>query len=204
MDDLLPKNSTELEKNLSETMGLSNITVPIKDVWNPDTCRDDMLPWLAWASSVDEWDASWTEQQKRDAIKASYSVHRHKGTIGAVKAALAALGFSIRVQEWFNQIPAGEPYTFRLLIDVDQVGFDLAGLKKMQKVVESAKNQRSHLSDIATTVISKNNLYTACVANTGNEITVKHVPAILVINELNFVVNSANVLLIINELSFVL
>lgn len=187
MADLLPKNSTTLEKNLSATTDFSGIDVPIRDVWNPDRCPLKLLPWLAWAFSVDEWDASWTEQQKRDAIKASYSVHRHKGTIGAVKSALAALGFSVRVQEWFNQIPAGEPYTFRLLIDVDQIGFDLNGLEKMQKVVESSKNLRSHLSDIVTTVTSKNNLYTACVANTGHEITIKHVPAILVINELNII-----------------
>lgn len=188
MSDLLPKNSTQLEKNISETIDLANISTPIRNVWNPDTCNEDLLPWLAWAFSVDEWESSWTEQQKRDAIKASYSVHQHKGTIGAVRTALAALGFTVQVQEWFNQIPIGEPYTFKLLLGIELVGFDLTGLKKLQRVVESSKNIRSHLSGIEPKVFSKSNLYTTCITNAGNEITVRHVPAILVINETNIIV----------------
>ncbi len=188
MADLLPKNSTTLEKNLSTTTDFSGIDVPIRDVWNTDKCPLTLLPWLAWAFSVDEWDASWTEQQKRDAIKASYSVHRHKGTIGAVKAALAALGFSVRVQEWFNQIPYGEPYTFKLLIAIDQVGFDFDGLKKMQKVVNSAKNIRSHIAKIEPIINSMTSGYAGSIVCIGNEITVKNEPSMIVINEVSVIV----------------
>lgn len=191
MSDLLPKNSTRIEKNLSAMMDLSNISVPISEVWNPNTCREDMLPWLAWAFSVDEWNESWTKQQKRDAIKASLGVHKHKGTIGAVKAELAAFGFSVQVQEWFNQIPEGEPYTFKLLIGVDQVGFDQAGLKKMQRIVESSKNLRSHLSGVILIVASIGPVYVGCVSNCGTEITVKFEPTKIIINEHAFVVPEA-------------
>lgn len=188
MSDLLPKNSTQLEKKLSSTLALSNISVPIRDIWNPDTCREDMLPWLAWGFYVDEWRDNWTEQQKRDAIKASLNVHKHKGTIGAVKAALAALGFSVQVQEWFNQIPDGEPYTFKLLIAVDQVGFDFDELKKIQKVVNSAKNIRSHMAKIEPIINSMASGYAGAIVCMGNEITVKNEPSVIVINEVSVIV----------------
>lgn len=170
MADLLPKNSTTLEKNLSATTDFSGIDVPIRDVWNPDKCPLKLLPWLAWAFSVDEWDTSWTEQQKRDAIKASYSVHRHKGTIGAVKSALAALGFSVRVQEWFNQIPVNEPYTYRLLLDVNQSGVNVEQLQKIQDVAETAKNLRSRMTTLGITVSSNSTICIGAVTLSGNDI----------------------------------
>ncbi|MDT9105875.1 phage tail protein I, partial [Escherichia coli] len=121
MSDLLPNNATPLEAALAEAIArISDVPTPARDVWNPDTCQANLLPWLAWAFSVDEWDADWSEAQKRAAIKAAVPVQRYKGTIGAVREALAALGFGVQVQEWFNQLPAGAPYTYRLLLTADQ------------------------------------------------------------------------------------
>jgi len=48
---------------------------------------------LAWAHSLDEWDESWPEETKRAAVQSSISVHRKKGTLGAVRRALAAAGY---------------------------------------------------------------------------------------------------------------
>lgn len=174
MSDLLPKNSTTLEIAASETINLSAIEVPIREVWSPDSCRAEMLPWLAWALSVDEWDVTWTEQQKRGAIKASCRVHQHKGTIGAVKSALESIGFSVSVQEWFAQVPLGSPYTFKLLITVDQVGYDIDGLKKLERVVASSKNFRSHIDSIDITAKSAANLIVAAAAGTGNELVINY------------------------------
>ena len=36
-----------------------------------ENCPADVLPWLGWALSVDDWDQDWSEQQKRSAIAAS-------------------------------------------------------------------------------------------------------------------------------------
>ncbi len=174
MSDLLPKNSTTLEIAAAETINLSAIEVPISDVWSPDSCRAEILPWLAWALSVDEWDVAWTDQQKRGAIKASCQVHQHKGTIGAVKSALESVGFSVGVQEWFNQIPLGSPHTFKLLIAVDQVGYDIGGLKKLERVVASSKNLRSHITSIDITAKSPANLIVAAAVGTGSEVVVNY------------------------------
>lgn len=174
MSDLLPKNSTPLEMAAAETINLSAIEVPIREVWSPDSCRAEMLPWLAWALSVDEWDVTWTEQQKRGAIKASCRVHQHKGTIGAVKTALESIGFSVSVQEWFAQVPPGSPHTFRLLITVDQAGYDIDGLKKLARVVASSKNLRSHIDSIDITAKSTTSMIVAAAAATGHEVVIDY------------------------------
>jgi phage tail P2-like protein len=175
MSDLLPNNATPLEIALAESIArISDVPVPARDVWNPDTCPANLLPWLAWAFSVDEWDADWTDAQKRAAIKAAVPVQRYKGTIGAVKEALAALGFGVQVQEWFNQLPAGEPYTYRLLLTADQVGIDQTALKKILQVVESTKNLRSHMDEVVPSATTRATLYSAGVNGIGNEITITY------------------------------
>jgi P2-related tail formation protein len=121
---------------------------------------------------VDTWDPSWTDAQKRQTIKNSVFVHRHKGTIGAVRSALASLGFSAQVQEWFSQLPAGDPYTFMLLLEADQVGIDQAALARIQEIVSVTKNLRSHLAEIVPSITSATGPMVAAVASIGSEIVI--------------------------------
>ncbi|MGE6266993.1 phage tail protein I [Aeromonas media] len=175
MSELLPPSSTPLERALADTVAkVSTLPTPARDLWNPDTCPVELLPWLAWAFSLDDWDVTWTESQQRAAVKASYSVHRYKGTIGSVKDALQALGLGVQVQEWFNQIPAGDPYTYKLLLEVNQYGVSLAQLETIQAVVENAKNLRSHMTTLDMTVSSNSTVYIGAVAMSGNEIAFSH------------------------------
>lgn len=64
----------------------------IPTLWNAHTCPVDMLPWLAWAISVGEWDATWPEKFKRDTIADAVPIHSHKGTLGGLRQALTAMG----------------------------------------------------------------------------------------------------------------
>jgi phage tail P2-like protein len=149
VSDLLPANATEQERDISLAIQRhADLPVPVRDVWNPDTCPADLLAWLSWAWSVDVWDPAWSELQKREAIKASLNIHRYKGTIGAVREALTVLFYQPRVQEWFNQVPPGAPYTFRLLMEADQQGITQEAALKLFEVVERTKNLRSHLDAI--------------------------------------------------------
>ncbi len=175
MSDLLPPSATPQERALADTAArVSAVPTPARNLWNPDTCPVELLPWLAWAFSLDDWDVTWTEAQQRAAVKASYSVHRYKGTIGSVKDALQALGLGVQVQEWFNQIPAGDPYTYKLLLEVNQYGVSLAQLETIQAVVENAKNLRSHMTTLDMTVSSNSTVYIGAVAMSGNEIAFSH------------------------------
>lgn len=167
----LPPNATPAERHLALVAGhADDVPVIVREVWNPDTSPADLLPWLARAVSIDVWDPEWTTEQKRAAIKASLGVHRKKGTIGAVLDALAALGFTAKVQEWFAQIPQADPYTYRLIIEVDQVGFDLEDVALLLEVVGSAKNLRSHLTEIVPIIRSQVGPVLASAVMVGTEL----------------------------------
>lgn len=171
-DRLLPPNATPAEIALEETTArLSAVPVPPRDMWDPDTCPENLLPWLAWAFNLDGWGADWTTAQKRESIKQAVTVHRYKGTIGAVREALAALGFNASVREWFNVTPNDAPYTFDLLLGVDQVGIGELEQNKILNVVLGTKNLRSHLDEVLLEVNTKAHLVMAGVTKMGNEIT---------------------------------
>lgn len=155
---------------------IGEIPPNVRAVWNADTCPPALLPWLAWAFSVDTWDVNWSDQQKRDTVKQSLAVHKIKGTIGSVRNALAALGFNVDVLEWFNQSPTGTPYTFNIEIESDQNPVDTAGIAAVLAVVMSAKNLRSHLDEITIRARSSAPLSVGAVALVGSEITVEFDP----------------------------
>lgn len=104
MSNLLPPNANLHEHAIDDALArLGTVPVDIVKTWNAQTCPDELLPWLAWALSIDEWDAAWTVAQQRAMIAASYEIHSHKGTPFAIKRALAALGYdniSIKEGEW--------------------------------------------------------------------------------------------------------
>lgn len=190
MTDLLPHNATPQERALSLSVArLSDVPVPIRETWNPDTCPPELLAWLAWAFSVDQWDNNWTDAQKREFIKRSVDIHRYKGTIGAVREALGALGIDVRVQEWFNQTPAGDPYTFGVLLEVDQVGANQSVMRALFEVIERTKNLRSHLTQVELTVRTSGGPQLAVVASLGSEICLTNYTwAPLVVNEQTIVI----------------
>lgn len=146
---LLPPNATGAERTLSQAMArMADVPPHNRQMWNPTTCHAPHLPWLAWALSVDEWDAAWSEAQKRAVISASYFVHRHKGTVGAVKAALGALAWEARIVEWHHLSPPGPPYTFSVEITLDRRGIQPGIYDDVARLVAASKNLRSHLTGI--------------------------------------------------------
>lgn len=185
MSSLLPSNSTALERAAAQVgVQATDLPVILRSLWNPETCPLNLLPWLAWAWSVDDWSDAWSERQKRDTVKQALAVQRIKGTIGAVRRALGALGLPVRVQEWFNQTPAGQPYTFRLLLDVDQGALTKADLVKVLEVVANTKNLRSKLETVLLTVTSQAELTVATVTSLGSDLSVSgYQKPRLVINE---------------------
>ncbi|WP_163832310.1 phage tail protein I [Spartinivicinus ruber] len=140
---LLPNNTTPLEEGLADsTRRISEIPAYPNHVWHPESCPANCLPWLAWALSVDEWDEAWEEQTKRNVIKASIEVHRHKGTLGAVKKALAATGVDITVTEWFEY--NGQPYTFKADVNLETRGLTEKEYDNINRLIKRTKNVRSH------------------------------------------------------------
>lgn len=188
MTSFLPNNSTELERALdAANERITDLLVPIRDVWSATSAAADMLPWLAWAFSVDTWNPNWTEEQKREVIRSSVPVHRYKGTAAALKEALAALGFPIRVQEWYQQEPMGKPGTFRLVIDAQQTGVPDTAALRFMPVVLAAKNLRSHLDLIELRALTKTHVYVVAQCLTGQEVTLRYADTQYVAFEPGFV-----------------
>lgn len=145
---LLPPNARSVERDLEQVMArLQGLSLPVSVLWNPDLCPENLLPYLAWALSVEDWDAEWPETVKRNITKTSVGIHRKKGTVGAVKDALAALGMDINLTEWFENGAA--PHTFRLDVLVEEVfkaGFNVNPhlFSEVDRVIRNIKPVRSH------------------------------------------------------------
>ena len=157
---LLPPSATHAEVAVSRAMSrLANVEPQCRQMWDPATCPPSHLPWLAWAFSVDEWDSGWTNTQKRAVINASYTVHRHKGTVGAVRRALAALGYDTELSEWFQWLPQGEPYTFGVFGELGDQGAVLSMYDDIERVALATKNVRSHLAWIRLRATTRGRFY---------------------------------------------
>ncbi len=102
-ESLLPNNSTDLEFAIEKAVAPAfTDPVNIESIWNPDTCPESLLPWLAWSLSVDQWVDSWDVETKRKVIKSSLWVHRIKGTRQAVEDAVRAIGGDVKIWEWWQ------------------------------------------------------------------------------------------------------
>ena len=94
---LLPNNRTALEVQIEQTLADKHTKLDcnvISRLYDPWLCPVDLLPWLAWELSVDEWSEDWGDIVKRQLIADSYSLHKHKGTPYSIKTALQALGYN--------------------------------------------------------------------------------------------------------------
>lgn len=175
MSDLLPHNATTQERALDDaTARISDVPVIVREVWDPDTCPTDVLPWLAWAFSVDTWQTIWTDTQKRNAIKTAIEVQQIKGTIGAVRKALGAVFVNARVIEWHRDDVIGDPYTYRIEIETEE-GATVASVAEIEQIIEAidrTKSLRSHLEEIQVSTSSRAGPYVAAAAGMGNEIVV--------------------------------
>lgn len=183
MNSLLPPNSTTQERAIEGASArMADVPAHLRKLWNPDTCPENLLAWLAWAFSV-EFGTDWSEAQKRNAIKQSIVVRRHMGTVGAIRKTLNGLFSDVEVQEWFNQVPAGDPYTFRVLLEADQTGISLESIADAIPFINRAKNVRSHLNEIGVRVKTRCRPMVSATTVIGTDITLSYLPPALVCSE---------------------
>jgi len=149
-DRLLPVGSSQLEVAAAEACArLQQLPVPLRTLWNPQTCPLPLLPYLAWAWSVDRWDQEWPEETRRAVVAASQFIHRRKGTISAIRRVVEPLGYLINVHEWWQT--SEPPGTFRLDIGVLESGIDEAMFNEMERLIGDAKPVSRHLTGLTIT-----------------------------------------------------
>ncbi|HFQ4953868.1 TPA: phage tail protein I [Vibrio vulnificus] len=148
---LLPPNASKHERDVEAVIS-PPLSFPNRDIWNPDKCPEHLLPHLAWALSVDNWDSSWPVERKRQVIKDSVYIHRKKGTRDAVEKVVSAIrGDDTKVTEWFEDKDNLSPGDFT--VDYISTGTPVDGseLNKLVPAINSAKNVRSNLTKITIT-----------------------------------------------------
>jgi phage tail P2-like protein len=171
VSNLLPPNANLQEHALDDVLErLGTLPVDIVKTWHAQTCPADLLPWLAWALSIDEWDATWSITQQRAMIAASYQVHSHKGTPYAIKLALMALGYDnvhIMEGEWrFHNGTithngtykhGGDSYwpLFDVILNIFESP-DADMITKIRDRIERYKNARSQLRNLIFTNLFHN------------------------------------------------
>jgi len=173
MSALLPPNSSSLERQAAEALAsLGEVPVPLRNLADPDRCPEALLPYLAWARSVDRWDSGWSLETKRQVIKSAYFVHAHKGTIGALRRVVEPLGYLIRVREWWQESPTGTPGTFRLDVGVLDSGITEAMYDALSLLIDDAKPVSRHLIGLAISLEARGSLGPHLVAYGGEILTV--------------------------------
>ncbi|ENO4051775.1 phage tail protein I [Klebsiella pneumoniae] len=170
-NSLLPPGSSALERRLAQACsGISDLNVPLRDLWNPWKCPAKFLPYLAWAFSVDRWEETWTETAKRQAVSDAFWIHQRKGTVAAVKRVIEGLGYSMTLEEWWKVAdPAG---TFRLEIDLNEIGITEPMIYELERIIGDAKPVSRHISQLTLLQHSRGLASISAAVSDGEIITV--------------------------------
>lgn len=171
MKSLLPLNSTQLERAIEAAID-ETTEIPLRTLYDPDTCPAHLLYQLAWAWSVDRWDEAWSEEVKRSVIRSSFYVHAHKGTIGALRRVVEPFGYLIEVVEWFQTEPKGVPGTFALKIGVSDEGISEETYQELTWLIDDARPVSRHMTGLAISLETRGNLNIGVALYEGDEIDV--------------------------------
>ena len=101
-----------------------------------------LLDILAYDFKVDWWDADYSLEEKRRTLKNSWRVHKLLGTKAAVEMAISAIYPRTTVLEWWEY--GGEPYHFRLDINITNDSIDSVKQRRVLERLEYYKSLRSH------------------------------------------------------------
>ncbi|WP_368988303.1 phage tail protein I [Citrobacter freundii] len=170
-NDLLPPSASRMERVAARVCAsLGEVPVPLRQLWNPWTCRADLLPYLAWAFSVDLWDEAWPINTKRKAVADAFYLHKYKGTTGAMRRVVEPFGFFIRVNEWWNIDTA--PGTFTLDISVQDQGITEDTYLELERLISDAKPCSRHMIGMSINLQTSGPHWVGAASYLGEEITI--------------------------------
>lgn len=172
VSSLLPNNATPQEVALDlATARIGNVDVPIRTLWDPEHCPADILPWLAWAFSVDKWDATWTEAQKRAIVAAAIFVHRRKGTPAAVKEVVSAIfGGGDVIEAWQDVDLSAHEFK---IVTTGTLQSEAQFLELID-LVDGAKPVRSHLVAVQIQSAPTGDLFFGTASRLGGKVRVEN------------------------------
>lgn len=163
--------SSVLEQRAAEACAIiSDLSVPLRDLWNPWRCPVKFLPYLAWAFSVDRWEETWSEVEKRQEISDAFWIHQRKGTISAIRFVIEKMGYSISIDEWWQVAdPAG---TFRLEVDINDIGLTPSMLSDLNRLIDETKPVSRHLAQMNIAAKVNGDIHTGTALYCGEIISI--------------------------------
>lgn len=111
-----------------------------------DRLDERLLDILAQDFKVDWWDPNYSLEEKRRTLRDHWRVHKSLGTPAAVVTAISAIYQGTTLEEWFQY--DGEPYHFRLNIDLTGDQGDPERMQRVLERLEYYKSLRSHLDSV--------------------------------------------------------
>ena len=113
-----------------------------------------LLDHLATGLDADIWREDWDVGLKRSVLKSEIRNKAIRGTLKAVKDAIASIGSAGIVQEWWETEPKGEPHTFTVIADLPNIeSLGSANQDELMGLIDNAKPVRSHYKFILRTVV---------------------------------------------------
>ncbi|WP_435404358.1 phage tail protein I [Klebsiella quasipneumoniae] len=170
-NSLMATGSSVLEQRAAAACAsISDLSVPLRDLWNPWKCPVKFLPYLAWAFSVDSWDENWSEAEKRSVIGEAFWLHQRKGTIAAIRHVVEKMGYSLSITEWWEVAdPAG---TFRLETDVNDIGITSRMLDELTRLINETKPVSRHTAQFNISAKVTGTIFIGATLSSGEIITV--------------------------------
>jgi hypothetical protein len=90
---LLPPNRTSFETAADLTGArIDDLPVDLPKLVRPYEISAQHLPWLAWALSVDLWEATWPEEKRRLLTARALPMHARKGTAASIAEHVRIMG----------------------------------------------------------------------------------------------------------------
>jgi P2-related tail formation protein len=99
-------------------------------------------------------------------------VHKQKGTISALRHALAPISAGIRVREWWQTTPPGPRGTFQLDFDVLDSGVISGMHQEIERLVDEAKPVTRHMTGLAINLGVRGAAQVGAAVQIGDELTI--------------------------------
>lgn len=146
---LLPPNAQNSEMALEAAMRADIDITQVGNLWNPDTCPAELLPFLAWGLAIARWDPTWTEEQRRAAIWDAIPFHQRKGTRAIVREVLDRFNPLLEIVEWFEANPRQPVHTFEVRMPANLIPPSFLSAETAAAIIRdvaSVKPARSHFT----------------------------------------------------------
>jgi len=181
-ETLLPPNAASGTRAVAASLArISDVPVPLRQLWDPYTCPLELLPWLAWALSIDAWKSYWPESIKRERVAQAIAIQRQKGTAQSVRAVVQSFGGAVQLREWWQQSPAGVPHTFDLWLTLTGEGGTEATAQFVDDVIAEVtrtKPVRSHFTFTqGVTAVARIGIQAVARAAVYRKLTMQESPA---------------------------